>query len=815
MKRATPFLLLFAAWATVPAWGHGPFPCVGGTAGGYTCHRVDLAHHLSLAQIGGGNGSDIWGWTDPTNGREYALVGRTTGTAFVDVTDWDAPVYLGNLPSRANPSSWRDIKVYADHAFIVSDFNSGQSGLQVFDLAQLRTVVNPPVTFSSTATYDQFDNAHNIAINEDTGFAYVVGANSGSGTTNCSGGLHMLDLSNPLVPTFAGCFSSDGYTHDVQCVTYNGPDTDYFLREICFAANEDTLTIVDVTNKAAPVQLSRTGYAGRGYTHQGWLTEDQRWFLLDDEVDEQQQGHGTKTYFWDVENLEAPVMRFFYQAAVAASDHNVYTRGRYAFLANYRSGLRILDLAAIDSQVVSEIAFFDTFPASNNVGFDGAWSSYPYFDSGTVVVSDITNGLFVLRPQLCDPLGPPTLASAVAAGANTIDVGWGALQPGETVDVERAYGGCASPDPFEVVATGLTGTSWSDTNVSGQVAAAYRLIRRSEAGLCRSEAGVCFEATTTGACTAPPAFAGLLTATSGGAVCAVDLEWAPAAARCGGPARYDVHRSPTEPFTPSSGSLIVGNLASTNWRDYDVAPGQELSWLTRSRDLGNGSEDHNLVTQTLTVVGPLTDGSWASGAELGEPILDGATSGVEKHAGWHITSGFARTGERSWSSESFAATCLSLETPEITLTPGQASTFTLWSAWALEVDELGLARDGGVVEISTDLGETWTPISPIGGYPTEFTTSANSCGFPAGRGTFSGSSLEEWTQWDFDLSAWNGGPPVVLRFVSSTDDETTLEGWFLDDLVVTHAQVQGSCEPAIFVDGFESGGTGAWSGVAP
>ncbi len=47
----------------------------------------------------GTGGNDIWGWADPMTGREYALMGMTDGTAFVDVTDPDNPAVLGKLPT--------------------------------------------------------------------------------------------------------------------------------------------------------------------------------------------------------------------------------------------------------------------------------------------------------------------------------------------------------------------------------------------------------------------------------------------------------------------------------------------------------------------------------------------------------------------------------------------------------------------------------------------------------------------------------------------------------------------------------------------
>lgn len=372
----------------------GATPCVGGTAAGYPCSNVDLLAFMPLATIGGGEGNDIWGWTDPQTGNEYALMGRTNGTAFVDITDPVNPVYLGNLPTHTSSTIWRDIKVYNNYAFIVSE--AGGHGMQVFDLTRLRNVPTPPVTFTEDGHYPGFGNAHNLVINEESGFAYGVG------TSTCSGGLHMVNIQNPTSPTNAGCFSSDGYTHDAQCVNYIGPDTAYQGHEICFNSNEDTVTIVDVTNKSAPVQLAREGYAGSAYTHQGWVTENHEYLLVDDELDEQNFGHNTRTYIWNIADLNAPVLIGSYTAAVGSIDHNLYVVGRHAFEANYRSGVRILDLTNIGSGSLSEVGYFDIYPANNSPNFNGAWSVYPFFESGVIVVSGIEQGLFILDPTLYD-----------------------------------------------------------------------------------------------------------------------------------------------------------------------------------------------------------------------------------------------------------------------------------------------------------------------------------------------------------------------------------------------------------------------------
>jgi choice-of-anchor B domain-containing protein len=366
--------------------------CENGSAASHGCSHVDLLAQLPLAVFGAASANDVWGWTDPQTGREYALLGLDIGTAFVDVSTPHAPVYLGLLPTHTRVSLWRSIKVYADHAFIVSEARG--HGMQVFDLARLRDVSSPPVVFPEDAYYPAFTHAHNVVVDEQSGFAYAVGTNL------CSGGLHIVDIRTPKAPVFAGCYAADGYTHDAQCTVYTGPDADYAGRQLCFASNEDTLTIVDVTDKSAPRLVSRTGYEGAGYTHQGWLTEDQAYFLLDDELDEVDFHHATRTRIWDVSDLDAPALLGAHDAATTSIDHNQYVVGSHVFQANYTSGLRVLRMGDLARLELAEVAFFDTVPEHDDPQFQGAWNNYPFFESGIVLVSDIERGLFVLEPDL-------------------------------------------------------------------------------------------------------------------------------------------------------------------------------------------------------------------------------------------------------------------------------------------------------------------------------------------------------------------------------------------------------------------------------
>ncbi len=390
----------------------GPQSCDDGKVGEFSCSQVDLVSFLPVSAVGGGRGvrlAGVWGWTDPVTGKEYALLGRMDGTSFIDISDPANPVYVGDLPKTAqSPGAiWREIKVYADHAFIVAD-GAGAHGMQVFDLTRLRDVRNAPVTFTVDVQYDHIQSAHNIVINEDSGYAYATGANGG--TETCGGGLHMIDIRDPKHPTFVGCFSDPttgrqktGYSHDALCVTYRGPDEDYQGREICFGSNETALSIADVTVKQTPIAVAMAEYPNVGYTHQAWLTEDQHYLFMDDELDELNGlvDH-TRTLVWDVSDLDDPVLvKEYFNPNTTAIDHNLYIKGDKMYQSNYVAGLRVLDIQ--NPTEPREVGFFDTVPfGDDGIRFDGSWSNYPYFESGIIAVTSMSEGLFLLRYREAD-----------------------------------------------------------------------------------------------------------------------------------------------------------------------------------------------------------------------------------------------------------------------------------------------------------------------------------------------------------------------------------------------------------------------------
>ena len=420
--------------------GHAKFT-LDGKEYEYECDGYDLMGYVSLDEMNADSGNDCWGWTDKSSGKEYALMGLDNGTAFIDISIPTSPLYLGKLPTATEPSSWRDLKVYDDHVFIVSE--AAGHGMQVFDLTKLRTVDNFQ-NFDADYIYNDYlkGYAHNIAINTESGYAYSLG--TGNKRINSTQrdpivGIHALNIQDPVSPVLELEFPDYGYSHDAQIVNYSGPDNDHKGKEIYVGSNENKVVFVDVTDKKNPELISEFFYDDTQYTHQTWLTEDHRYALLGDELDEltpyipggpppvfrEGDESKTKTIVIDISDLDNPTEHFKYVAKTKETiDHNGYILGSKFYLASYTAGLRVIDIINIDQKSFTEIGFFDTHidDHHHNIaeessppwgdpgdhtgikggeieGFNGAWSVYPYFNSENIIISDINSGLFIVKKK--------------------------------------------------------------------------------------------------------------------------------------------------------------------------------------------------------------------------------------------------------------------------------------------------------------------------------------------------------------------------------------------------------------------------------
>ena len=352
---------------------------------GFSAGNTTLMSWLSLADFPGEqlSANDCWGYTSPS-GREYAIIGLRSGFGFVEITDPVNPVIVGVV--GGNSSIWRDVKVVGAYAYGV---NESGNGIQVMDLSRIDEGV---VTHVRDKRQQGHSTTHNIAANPDSGYLYLLGGNV------ANGGLVAVDTSTPTNPTFAGSWNGN-YIHDAQIVSFTeGP---YAGRELAFGCNGNKIWIIDVTNKSNMFQVSQLEYVGARYCHQGWLSADRRYFYVNDEFDEARGRDVTTTHIFDVSDILNPSYAGWGTSGLPASDHNNYWHEGRLYQANYRSGLQVLD--ATDPLNLHRVAWFDTHPESDGAGFTGSWSCYPFFASGSVIISDITRGLFVVR------LGEPCL----------------------------------------------------------------------------------------------------------------------------------------------------------------------------------------------------------------------------------------------------------------------------------------------------------------------------------------------------------------------------------------------------------------------
>jgi choice-of-anchor B domain-containing protein len=388
-------LLILIIFYFVQSYTFAQTPCENGMAGLYPCENVDLLFHAGVEEMLGATTNEIWGWTDSLYQKDYVLVGLSTGVRFYDIQNPVEPIYLGILPRHNSNSIWRTFRHLNNYLYVGSEANG--HGMQVFDLTRLRNVASPPENFTEDAWYSGFGKCHTLSTLIGQPYVYACGTNS------YSGGLHIVNVSNPLAPVIAGGFAEDGYIHETQILQYFGPDQEHNnkILALCFSGNNPpALTIVDVTDPLDMTIISSTTYPNSAYCHQGWLTEDGAYLLMDDELDESNGLFtNTRTLIWDMHDLDNPLYMGDHVGNTAAIDHNQYVRGNLCYQSNYTAGLQILDVTDIADTTLHLVGYFDHYPASNATSFDGEWMNYPYFSSGIVAVTDIDNGFFLLQPN--------------------------------------------------------------------------------------------------------------------------------------------------------------------------------------------------------------------------------------------------------------------------------------------------------------------------------------------------------------------------------------------------------------------------------
>ncbi|MFI5236866.1 MAG: choice-of-anchor B family protein, partial [Ignavibacteriales bacterium] len=342
----------------------------------------------SLNPYPGQKYADIWGYA--AGGREYAIMGATGGTTFIDVTNPSNPVEIIKIPGPNSFYEWRDIKIHSHYAYIVTEGSGSGAGMQIVDLSQLPVTVTLVNTYTTT-----FTTAHNLYI--DNGYAYIVGASPGSG-------VHILNLANPVNPVEVGYYGSSGYVHDI-----------YVWNDTGYVSSESEYATVNMTVKSNPMLIGASSNLPGIYAHSGWLTEDKRYFIACEEF------NARDLTVWDLSdrsNWDLKVPQW--QTSSSSPIHNVFVLGNYAHISYYEDGYIVLDISDPENPLMA--GQYDTDPTPSTGSYKGAWGCYPYLPSGNILVSDMQTGLYIIQ---FDDGTPVELSSFTAtASGNSVNLNW-------------------------------------------------------------------------------------------------------------------------------------------------------------------------------------------------------------------------------------------------------------------------------------------------------------------------------------------------------------------------------------------------------
>ncbi|MEM6264115.1 MAG: choice-of-anchor B family protein [Bacteroidota bacterium] len=308
--------------------------------------------------------SDVWGYQGP-DGTEYAIVGTFDGTFFIRVSDMTV---RGFVPGpRLNDYYYhRDIKTYRHHAYIVSEMNGTNEGVQVVDLSTLPNGVQ-----LDTVLTGQTITSHNLSIDTTKGFMYVL--------NQFGQGVWIYDLAVPSAPAVAGFINEPG-VHDL-----------YADNDTIWMANSIEFLVADVKDKSDPNTILRLKDDDFGYCHNIWPCRDRNFFVTTEETDDK------TVKIWSMEDPDSAFVVSEYLAPNRIA-HNAHVEGDSLYISHYASGIKIVDIS--DLKNPQEVGGYDTYLANDNPGFYGCWGIYPHSPAGYIFATSFEGWLHVLQfPQ--------------------------------------------------------------------------------------------------------------------------------------------------------------------------------------------------------------------------------------------------------------------------------------------------------------------------------------------------------------------------------------------------------------------------------
>ncbi|HZI92678.1 MAG TPA: S8 family serine peptidase [Patescibacteria group bacterium] len=401
----------------------------------------------------------------------------------------------------------------------------------------------------------------------------------------------------------------------------------------------------------------------------------------------------------------------------------------------------------------------------------------------------------------CPAPAAPAAPTVTAPADNQAQVSWGAVSGANAYNVYRSLGACPA-GPWVPVATGVNGTSYLDSTVSGGATYSYYVVAASDAAAqCESARSACASVMTTGDCFLDPVFQGIGSAGSAGlSGCTVNLGWSPASPYCGTDVRYNVYRSTAAGFTPGPSNRIARCVAGTGYADSaNLASGTSYHYIVRAEDATTGhggpcrggNEETNLTEAVASAAGPVALGTFQDDAG------DTGAASFTRAAPWTVAATGGNLGPHVYTAASSAGVCADLTSPAITLAdPGQGPILSFATIHDLEYDPFGFFGAGGSVgqvEIATGPAFTnWTRVPLTPDYPALVEFPFNNCASTGNITTYFSGTNMVYKTYTASLANWAGGD-VRIRFHLSGDYFYPGGNWWIDDIKMTKALVPGSC----------------------
>ncbi len=317
--------------------------------------------------------SGCWGMV--VNNHEFAIIGGALHVFIFDITDPKNPVMVGKFAGQKN-TVWREFKSYRNRLYAVSD--ATEEGLMIIDMQ------NAPNDIKRVYYSNEFFNrSHTITLDTLNGHIYL------NGTNVVNNGSLILDVSqNPDQPSLVAAVTLEGgYIHD-----------SYVRHDTLYASSGNAgLYVYDFTNPLAPVTLGsvETG----GYNHLSWLTKSGEYAYYTEEIPKGRpiQIVNMKNQLnGDFEVVGSFLDNLTPNAGSLAVPHNIYIKDELLYNSQYEDGLLVYDISAPLTPVL--VAFYDTHPQNTDYnGYYGCWGNYPWLPSGTIIASDMQNGLNLLK----------------------------------------------------------------------------------------------------------------------------------------------------------------------------------------------------------------------------------------------------------------------------------------------------------------------------------------------------------------------------------------------------------------------------------